>query len=84
MAARKAAADRGYRGSDQAWITFKTIDDKDSVGLMWPHVSSYPLQNKVQGLLRPDNKIIFFHGTNKPWDALARTQTPWINRYWRQ
>lgn len=83
LAARAAAAARGFRGSDQAWITHKVKDQEGSVGLKWPNVSSYPLQNKVQGILRPDNKIIFFHGSAKPWDAVARTQTPWIQRYWR-
>lgn len=83
IAARSAAAARGFRGSDQAWITHKTIDSPDSIGLKWPHVSSYPLQNVVQGILRPDNRIIFFHGSRKPWDDRARQDTPWINRYWR-
>lgn len=83
LAARAAAAARGFRGSDQAWITHKVKDKEGSVGLKWPNVSSYPLQNKVQGILRPDNRIIFFHGSQKPWDAIARSQTPWIQRYWR-
>jgi hypothetical protein len=83
IVARDTAAKRGFRGSDQAWITHKTIDDKESVGLKWPAVSSYPLQNVIQGILRPDNRIIFFHGSKKPWDPEARHATPWINRYWR-
>lgn len=74
----------GFRGSDQAWLSYKLINAEGSVGLKWPDVSSYPLQNKVQGILRRDNRIIFFHGSQKPWDVKARQATPWIDRYWRQ
>lgn len=84
FAARAAATARGFRGSDQAWITHKVHGKDGSVGLKWPVVSSYPLQNRIQGILRNDTRIIFFHGSQKPWDEMAQRQTPWINRYWRQ
>lgn len=77
------AGQAGYRGSDQAWLSYKLAQRPGSVGLVWPEVSSYPLQNRMQGILRRDNKIIFFHGSVKPWDIKARTATPWVERYWR-
>jgi hypothetical protein len=78
-----AAGQAGFKGSDQAWLSYKLINRETSVGLKWPDVSSYPLQNRVQGILRRDNRIIFFHGNTKPWDDAARQATPWIDRYWR-
>lgn len=83
LGAIQAAGHAGFKGSDQAWLSYKLINDEGSVGLRWPDVSSYPLQNKVQGILRRDNRIIFFHGSQKPWDPQARQSTPWIDRYWR-
>jgi hypothetical protein len=54
-----------------------------SVGLGYPLVSSYPLQNRIMGELRAATRIIFFHGSQKPWDVEAQGQTKWIARYWR-
>jgi hypothetical protein len=76
------AAHAGFKGSDQAWLSYNLINREGSVGLKWPDVSSWPLQNRVQGILRRDNRIIFFHGNLKPWDAAAIKATPWIPRYW--
>ena len=78
------AGKAGFLGSDQAWLSYKLVNREGSVGLKWPEVSSYPLQNKLQSILRKDNAIIFFHGGLKPWDQSAVREAPWIERYWRQ
>ena len=79
----KEAQAAGYNGSDQAWLSYKLVDKAGSVPLHWPEVSSYPLQNRIQGVLKRETKIIFFHGSLKPWSPQARFYTPWIDRYWR-
>lgn len=79
----KEAAHAGFRGSDQSWLSYKLCGREGSVGLDWPLISSYPLHNRIQGVLKHETRIIFFHGSQKPWDANARFHTPWIDRYWR-
>lgn len=80
----KEAFDAGFRGSDQAWLSYKLTPRADTIGLTFPLVSSYPLQNRIQGVLKAETRIIFFHGSQKPWDPNAQFHTPWIKRYWRQ
>lgn len=73
----------GFFGSDQSWLSYKLCKQEGSVGLTHPEVSSYPLQNRIQGGLRAETKLIFFHGSEKPWSPNAIKHTPWIERYWR-
>ena len=77
------AGHAGFKGSDQAWLSYKLVNREGTVGLKWPEVSSWPLQNRIQGILRRDNRIVFFHGSIKPWDKAATQATPWVARYWR-
>lgn len=79
----KAAYDAGFRGSDQAWLNYKLDMREGIAGLDFPVVASYPLHNRIQGILKHETRIIFFHGAQKPWDANAVFHTPWIQRYWR-
>lgn len=79
----KKALDNGFRGSDQAWLSYKLIGEDGCIGLDWPVISSYPLHNRIQGSLKAETKIIFFHGSEKPWNPNAQFHTPWITRYWR-
>jgi hypothetical protein len=80
----KAALHAGYLGSDQAWLSFKLIDKEGSVGLTQPLVTSFPLQNRIQQNLDARTRLIFFHGSIKPWDREAtQSGTSWVSRYWR-
>lgn len=79
----KEAFNAGFRGSDQSWLSYKLVGKEGSVGLEWPLVASYPLQNRIQGILKRETAIIFFHGSEKPWHPNAKFNTPWIERYWR-
>jgi hypothetical protein len=79
----KEALKAGFRGSDQAWLSYKLCEREGVVGLGWPLVSSYPLQNRIQGVLKHETRLIFFHGSEKPWDPNPMFHTPWIKRYWR-
>lgn len=79
----KEAFNAGFRGSDQSWLSYKLCGRPGSVGLEYPLVSSYPLQNRIRHELKFATSIIFFHGSQKPWDPQARFATRWIDRYWR-
>lgn len=80
----KEAFAAGFRGSDQSWLSWKLCERPGCVGLIYPQVSSYPLQNRIMGELKHATKIVFFHGSQKPWDPQARFNSRWIDRYWRQ
>jgi hypothetical protein len=79
----KEAFNAGFYGSDQSWLSYKLINRNETVGLKYPLVSSYPLQNRLIGELKAATKIIFFHGSLKPWSPQARLSSRWIDRYWR-
>jgi hypothetical protein len=79
----KQAFNAGFKGSDQSWLSYMLCDKPGSVGLIYPMVSSYPLQNRIMQELKAATKIIFFHGSLKPWDPQARLNSRWIDRYWR-
>jgi hypothetical protein len=79
----KEAFDAGFKGSDQSWLSYKLLTREGCVGLTYPLVSSYPLQNRLMGELKNATRIIFFHGSQKPWDPQARFDSRWIDRYWR-
>lgn len=80
----KEAFNAGFKGSDQSWISYKLQKRDGCVGLTYPLVSSYPMQNRILGELKAGTRIVFFHGSQKPWDSQARFNTRWIDRYWRQ
>lgn len=79
----RAAALAGFRGSDQAWLSWRLVGMEGSVGLKWPIIASYPSQVLIQRKALTDTKLIFFHGTVKPWYPEARAETPWVSQYWR-
>ena len=79
---RIEAANAGYHGSDQAWLSYRLMGRDGSVGIKSPRVVSYPLQSKLQGC-KPDNVIHFFHGLYKPWDPEIKAETPWVRNHWR-
>ena len=79
----KEAYHAGFKGSDQSWLSYKLCDRPGATGLVYPIVSSYPLQNRIMGELKHATRIIFFHGSQKPWDPQARLNSRWIDRYWR-
>lgn len=79
----KQCFEAGFLGSDQSWLSMNLIGQPRSVGLGWPDVASYPLQARLHKKLSALTKIMFFHGSVKPWYPQARADTPWVGRYWR-
>jgi hypothetical protein len=76
------AADAGFRGSDQAWLSMQLVNRDYSVGLSYPDVSSYPLNNRISGHLDFQTRIVFFHGSQKPWQPSTHALSPWVARRW--
>lgn len=70
----------GYRGSDQAWISYCLA----KTAAVWPrHCGIYQAQQmKKHGfrLLPVDAKIVHFNGALKPWSF---GNVPWINSAWK-
>jgi hypothetical protein len=79
----KQAANAGFLGSDQAWLSMNLIGTPGATGLKWPLVASYPLNVRLQNQLDPDTRIVFYHGRIKPWSDEARTETYITQRLWR-
>lgn len=96
-AAIKRARAAGFRGSDQAWISY-CLADKATV---WPAGAGVysvrdwmerdklgkPLarseQPDVVRALPRDARIVHFNGPSKAWHAEFRAKHPWITDHWR-
>lgn len=64
----KAARAKGFRGSDQAWLSF--VLGPDQATLQGVHSWKRDLK---RGLPRPDSRVVMFHGQDKPWhDAVPK------------
>lgn len=79
----KEAARANFKGSDQAWLSYRLVNMHDCDGLVSPEVVSYPNEIRRLALLDARTRIIFFHGRRKPWHQAALDESPWIKRYWR-
>lgn len=79
----RIAADAKYLGSDQAWLSYKLVPLDQMVGLTYPEVASWPLQEKVFGKHDARSILVFFHGRAKPWMPEVYQRTPWVLRHWR-
>lgn len=97
MAAIGAMKARGFRGSDQAWLTYRFGPEAPG----WSNkdgVYSY-MELKPRGRVRgqgafpnrklipdgslPDNaRIVVFTGKPDPWDREARSFSPWIDEHY--
>lgn len=73
--ARKA----GFRGSDQAWLSYYMKNCA-----VWPRNSgilqSQDLRKNRFTVLPAGARIVHFNGRHKPWDML---RIPWIRKHWR-
>lgn len=73
----------GYKGSDQAWLSYKLVNKPGSVGVKHPTISSYPLQTKIRGHHHTDTRIVFYHGLVKPWHTAALRESNLTQQFWR-
>lgn len=68
----------GFRGSDQAWMSYM-LRDKEAY---WPRNSGiHSVREMGPQLDLPDGaRIVQFNGNRKPWDY---TRIPWVAQHWR-
>lgn len=74
----------GYRGSDQAWLSYQLVDKEGSASVGYPTVASYPLHIRRMSLFDRRTRLVMFHGKRKPWQPEAVAEAGWIRRYWRE
>jgi hypothetical protein len=79
---REAAA-AGYRGSDQAWLSYNLVDRPGSSHVGYPTIASYPLHCKKLATFSAKTRLVMFHGRKKPWDPEIAQESNWVRRYWR-
>lgn len=75
---QRAARLAGYRGSDQAWISYK-VGRRAPV---WPNsVGIYSIRDMKDGRLPlpADAALVQFNGPTKPWQS----PLPWVLEHWR-
>lgn len=75
----RAAKLAGYKGSDQAWISFCLPGAPAWTALNG--VYSYRTDMLQYGL-PPDAAVTVWHGAIKPWDPQAQA-LPWVREHWR-
>lgn len=74
----RRAKDAGFRGSDQAWLSYKLADKV-------PH---YALDSGIYSIrdlghdhrLPPDARLVHFNGNAKPWSYTGRGD--WVAKHW--
>lgn len=72
----------GFLGSDQAWLSMNFALRKDVLPIRTPEFISYPREVRRRSLDRRA-RIVFFHGSRKPWHPQEYRQQAWITRLWR-
>lgn len=75
----------GFRGSDQAWISYMLTDSAAT----WPAGAGiYSVRDftrdpeEVIPDIPADACVVHFNGNVKPWMPEARVRHPWIDRFW--
>lgn len=66
----------GYRGSDQAWISYKL---RDRVALWDPSDGVYAVTDFKTRYPPDDARVVHFSGHEKPWH---RSAPEWVRQYW--
>jgi hypothetical protein len=72
------ARDKGFRGSDQAWISYCLGEQEP----YWQRNSGiYSIRDMAgrHDVLPPDARIVQFNGPTKPW----RSDLKWVKEHWR-
>lgn len=73
---------KGFLGSDQSWLSKHFAKRKDIHAFHYPEFASYPREIRRLGRVDSRTKIVFFHGSRKPWHPVERHQQPWITKAW--
>lgn len=73
---------KGFLGSDQSWLSMNFAKRSDIYALRYPEFASYPREIRRLGKVDARTKIVFFHGSRKPWHPIERRQSSWIANHW--
>lgn len=84
-AAMSAARRAGYRGSDQAWLSYRLSGSAPT----WPlGAGIYSHREFVRGrrdqvieTIPADARVVHFNGKGNAWDPDVQAQHPWVLRY---
>lgn len=74
---------RGFFGSDQSWLSMNLAREKYAHGLALPLIASYPQEIRRSKLVDKRTRMVFFHGTLKPWHPVVQREAPWVLKHWR-
>ncbi len=80
-AAIKAARSAGYRGSDQAWVSYCLAENCK----VFPReLGLYQSQDKIKKMDAPpeDTIMVQFNGDEKPWSNEMQ-KVEWVKKHWR-
>lgn len=80
QAAHALTRERGYRGTDQAWLAYCYPDHATPHWTREDGVYYYNLG--VGRILPPNARIVLFPGRNKPSDPVVRRRSPWLPELW--
>ncbi len=86
QAAIKEARQAGFRGSDQAWISYKLARDAP----IWPKgsgiysVRDFTRKDRSATIhsIPSDARVVHFNGIKQPWERASWKQHPWLADYW--
>ncbi len=75
----------GFRGSDQAWISYKIREKvsvwSDSMGVYSVRDFTRDLGSTKVKSIPANARVVHFNGKNKPWHQVTLTQHPWVKDY---
>jgi hypothetical protein len=83
MKSPRETIQKGFLGSDQSWISMHFSKRDDVHPIHYPHFASYPREIRRTGRLNSSTRIVFFHGSRKPWHVQEQRAMPWIQTHWR-
>lgn len=77
----QAARTAGFRGSDQAWLSYCLAGREP----YWDNNTGlYSVRDLGPGLDLPaDARLVQFNGRDKPWDVARRGRPRWVVEHWR-
>ena len=82
VASPRLAAQHGFRGSDQAWIS-ACLGPNEAVWTKDDGVFSYRMDiAKQKNILPPSARVVVFHGKHDPWDACSQ-EIDWVRAHYR-
>lgn len=71
----------GFRGSDQAWISYKLADTSYIYGRSAGIYSVRDFEGPGLRDVPPDARLVQFNGNRKPWDYAGSVS--WVAEHWR-